>query len=107
MDRQNEILAAIAADELNGLAESHLTLGDMIIVVVGDRATIQDELEGLGYEIVPLGADGTRRKPGPESAIASRSNSMSSSLAVALATCTRRPRRSSPRARGSITPSRS
>ena len=59
VDRQNEILAAISADELNGLAARHLTLDDMIIVVVGDQATIQTELEGLGYEIVLLAADGT------------------------------------------------
>ncbi len=58
VDRQNEILAAISAEELNRLAAKHLAMDDMIIVVVGDRATIQTELEGLGYEIVPLGADG-------------------------------------------------
>ena len=58
MDRQNEILAAISAGELNGVAAKHMTMDDMIIVVVGDRATIQDGLEGLGYEIVLLGADG-------------------------------------------------
>ena len=58
VDRQNEILAAISAGELNGVAAKHMTMDDMIIVVVGDRATIQDGLEGLGYEIVLLGADG-------------------------------------------------
>ena len=64
VDRQNEILAAISADELNDLAARHLTLDDMIIVVVGDQATIQTELEGLGYEIVLLAADGTPVQPG-------------------------------------------
>ena len=58
VDRQDEILAGISAEELNGLAAKHLTMDDMIIVVVGDRARIQDELEGLGYEIVLLGPDG-------------------------------------------------
>ena len=58
MDRQNEILAAISAEELNGLAARHMTMDDMVIVVVGDRAAIEGELEGLGYEIVLLGADG-------------------------------------------------
>ena len=56
--RQNEILAAISADELNRLAARHMTMDDMVIVVVGDRAAIEGELEGLGYEIVLLGADG-------------------------------------------------
>lgn len=58
MDRQNEILAAISADELDRLSAKHMTMDDMIIVVVGDRAAIEGELEGLGYEIVLLGADG-------------------------------------------------
>ena len=58
VDRQNEILAAISAEELNGLAARHMTMDDMVIVVVGDRAAIEGELAGLGYEIVLLGADG-------------------------------------------------
>ena len=58
VERQNEILAAISADELNRLAAKHMTMDDMVIVVVGDRAAIEGELEGLGYEIVLLGADG-------------------------------------------------
>ena len=58
VDRQNEILTAISTQELNGLAAKHLTMDDMVIVVVGDRAAIEGELEGLGYEIVLLGADG-------------------------------------------------
>ena len=31
---------------------------DMIIVVVGDKATILPDLEGLGYEIVELDENG-------------------------------------------------
>ncbi len=58
VDRQNEILVAISAEELNGLAAKHMTMDDMVIVVVGDRAAIEGELAGLGYEIVLLGADG-------------------------------------------------
>ena len=58
VDRQNEVLAAISAEELNGLAARHMTMDDMVIVVVGDRAAIEGELEGLGYEIVLLRADG-------------------------------------------------
>ena len=64
MARQNEILAAISADELNRLAARHMTMDDMVIVVVGDRAAIEGELEGLGYEIVLLGADGQPTAPG-------------------------------------------
>ena len=58
VDSQNEILAAIGQDELNDLASKHLNMQDMIIVVVGDKAVIQADLEGLGYEIVEMDADG-------------------------------------------------
>ncbi len=58
VDSQNEILAAIGQEELNELAKKHLDMEKMIIVVVGDKATILPELEGLGYEIVELDVDG-------------------------------------------------
>ena len=60
VDVQNDILAAIGAEELNGLASKHLTMEDMIIVVVGDKAAIMPQLEELGYEIVELDASGRR-----------------------------------------------
>jgi len=56
--RQNEILAAIGQEELNELASKHLTMDEMIIVVVGDKGTILPDLEDLGYEIVELDAQG-------------------------------------------------
>jgi zinc protease len=58
VDEQNEILAAIGQEELNELAKKHLNVEEMIIVVVGDKATILPELEGLGYDIVELDVDG-------------------------------------------------
>ncbi len=58
VDEQNEILAAIGKDELNALARENLSMDNMIIVVVGDKAVILPELEALGYEIVEVDADG-------------------------------------------------
>ncbi len=58
VDTQNEILAAISEDEINDLAAKHLKMEDMIIVVVGDKAVIRSDLEGLGYEIVEMDATG-------------------------------------------------
>ena len=58
VDEQNEILASIGKDELDSLAAKHLAMDDMIIVVVGDKATILPDLEGLGYEIVELDENG-------------------------------------------------
>ena len=54
VDRQNEILAAVAAAELNEIASRQLVLDEMIAVVVGDRAAVQADLEALGYEVVLL-----------------------------------------------------
>ncbi len=58
VDEQSEILAAIGKDELDALARKHLLMEDMIIVVVGDKSTILEGLEGLGYEIVELDENG-------------------------------------------------
>ncbi len=58
VDSQNDILAAIGQEELNELASKHLSMDDMIIVVVGDKEVILPDLEDLGYEIVELDADG-------------------------------------------------
>ena len=58
VDEQNEILASIGKEELDALAAEHLAMEDMIIVVVGDKATILPDLEGLGYEIVELDENG-------------------------------------------------
>ena len=40
-----------------------MTVDDMIIVAVGDRAAIESEFEGPGYEIVLL--RGTERRSAP------------------------------------------
>jgi zinc protease len=58
VDEQNEILESIGKDELDALARKHLKMDDMIIVVVGDKASILPDLEGLGYEIIELDEDG-------------------------------------------------
>jgi zinc protease len=51
VDVQKEILSGIGQSEISELAKSHLAMDDMIIVVVGDEATIRPSLEELGYEI--------------------------------------------------------
>ena len=58
VDQQNAILRSIAADELNAIAAKHLTIEDMVIVVVGDRGAIEEDLLALGHEIVHLDAAG-------------------------------------------------
>ena len=55
---QNRILEEIGQEELNNLAAEHLNMDDMIIVVVGDKASVLPQLEDLGYEIVELDVEG-------------------------------------------------
>jgi zinc protease len=58
VDKQNAILAGISQKELNELAEKHLNMDDMIIVVIGDKQVILPGLQELGYEIVELDVTG-------------------------------------------------
>lgn len=60
VEKQNGILAAIGGEELGELAAKHLTMDDMIIVVVGDKTVIMPQLVDLGYEVVELDASGAR-----------------------------------------------
>jgi zinc protease len=56
--QQQKVLATVTEAELDALAAKHLDVASMIMVVVGDEATIRPELEKLGYPIVRLDADG-------------------------------------------------
>lgn len=58
VDEQNRILASIEAQELNELAERHLAIDDMAIVIVGDKSRILEDVKALGYPVVEVDADG-------------------------------------------------
>lgn len=57
VDDQNDILQSIDNEELNALAKKHIIIDDMIIVVVGDKATVMPGLEKLGYDIIEVDAE--------------------------------------------------
>ena len=61
VDEQNAILQAMTKGEMDALADKHLNLDDMIMVVVGDRDVVFEGLETLGYPIVELDEDGNRQ----------------------------------------------
>lgn len=63
VEEQNRILANIPAAELHAIAKQQLDMDAMVIVVVGDRAKLESELAGLGYDIVHLDADGLPAEP--------------------------------------------
>ena len=56
--QQNEILADVDRETLNQVAARLIDPANMAIVVVGDEATIREELEALEMPIVELNEDG-------------------------------------------------
>jgi zinc protease len=54
LDQRNEALVNAELGELNALANRLITNEQLAIVVVGDRATIYEDLETLGFPIVEL-----------------------------------------------------
>ncbi|WP_299490504.1 pitrilysin family protein [uncultured Shewanella sp.] len=49
--KQSDIIQSISKAQLNELAAQELTLNDMIILIVGDKATIESQVAQLGYPI--------------------------------------------------------
>ncbi len=58
VDEQNQILSELTQAEVNALADKHLKLDEMIMVVVGDKAKLMDDVVALGYPVVELDEDG-------------------------------------------------
>jgi zinc protease len=56
--RQQEIINELTIERVNDLAREHLPVEEMIIVVVGDKALIEDSLIDLGYNIIELDTEG-------------------------------------------------
>lgn len=52
--QQDKIINTVTKDELNALAASELDINKMVILVVGDKATIEADLAVLGYPIETL-----------------------------------------------------
>jgi len=58
VETQQEIIRTITKAEIDALAEKHLTLDNMYILVVGDAASQKDKLQALGYEVVDVSTNG-------------------------------------------------
>ena len=58
VDEQADILQNISKADVDALANKHLNLDEMIMVVVGDKAKYMAEVEALGYPVVEIDADG-------------------------------------------------
>ncbi|MDG2090353.1 MAG: pitrilysin family protein [Gammaproteobacteria bacterium] len=55
---QQQIINDLTSDRVNDLAREHLPIEEMILVVVGDKALIEQSLIDLGYNIVELDSEG-------------------------------------------------
>jgi zinc protease len=58
VERQQAILEGLTPGEVAEIADDHFATEDMIMVVVGDAASIRPSLEALGRRIVELDEDG-------------------------------------------------
>ena len=58
VDTQAEIIRTITKEEIDALADKHLQLENMYILVVGDAATHREKLQALGYEVVDVSTNG-------------------------------------------------
>lgn len=53
-EEQSEIIDNLELSELNKLAQKHMDLEQMVILVVGDKKVIEPNLKNLGYDLVQL-----------------------------------------------------
>lgn len=58
VDEQADILEGMTKADFDALAKTHLNLDEMIMVVIGDKAKVYDEVAALGYKMVEIDADG-------------------------------------------------
>ena len=58
VDEQADILQGMSKADVDALADKHLNLDEMIMVVVGDKAKYMDEVKALGFPVVEIDADG-------------------------------------------------
>jgi zinc protease len=56
--QQSQLLAGISKKEIDELAKKYLPYDNMIVVVVGDKASNLDKVKKLGYEVVEIDANG-------------------------------------------------
>ena len=58
--KQGEIIKTITKSEIDALAKKNLPYNNMVILIVGDKATNFEKLSKLGYEIIELDMNGNK-----------------------------------------------
>jgi zinc protease len=60
VDIQNKILQGMTPEQMKMMVNKYIKPEKLNILLVGDKATILDDVKKLGYEIVELDADGNK-----------------------------------------------
>jgi zinc protease len=55
---QTQILNQVSRDQINGYAKKYLPYNNMVVVVVGDKASNFDKIKKLGFEVVEIDVNG-------------------------------------------------
>ena len=58
VSKQTEILNNITQTEINQLAKKYLPYNNMVVVVVGDKATNLEKVKKLGFEVIEIDSNG-------------------------------------------------
>jgi len=58
IEQQNKVISSLTKEEINQLAKEMLDTEKMVIVVVGDKEKIIDQLKKLGYKVVDYKLEG-------------------------------------------------
>lgn len=56
-NKRQDIVAKITKPEIDAIAQKLLSLDDMVVVVVGDKAKLMDKMKRLGYQVIELPSD--------------------------------------------------
>jgi len=56
--QQMDMLSQMSVDKINALAKKYLPYDNMVVVVVGDKASNLEKIKKLGYEVVEIDASG-------------------------------------------------
>ena len=56
--KQTEILNAISKNDINELAKKYLPYNNMVIVIVGDKATNLEKVKKLGFDVLEIDSNG-------------------------------------------------
>ncbi|NBU05418.1 MAG: hypothetical protein EBT39_03605 [Sphingobacteriia bacterium] len=58
VSKQTDLLNKINKEDINLLAKKYLPFNNMVVVVVGDKATNLEKVKKLGFEVIEIDSNG-------------------------------------------------